>query len=468
MIKATPKCMHSPVFWITGMIFFLSSLLGQVPAEAVLTPQSASGAVEVWLTGEADWKPLAVGIKFQAGDQIRTGADGMVELWFEDGSMLRLAAESHLMIEELDVSVAEKSRVARFKMVSGQVDAKVTKLAFTQSICLVQTETALVDIKYAELRIAIPKATNQTDVTVFQGLAEISQTGAGAVNVSGLFADAEGIAAALEGTGAKLILDLQKIVQKIKVESNLPLPLLNVMPGGNNTLKVENHHDIPLAIRYAENVAVLGASNVATFGFPAASQLTMAADRINASLWFKFRETMTYTDFYVFADNGPIVVNGQTIETGAFSTFAAAGARTLTAEEGTSPEPSKADLTAATRSALLPQVQEQPVAPASVENPPSQGSISGTVTPTVSPTITPTPMTTITPTVTPTITVTPTKTPTPKPTAIPTKTPTPKPTKTPTPKPTKTPTPKPTARPTAKPTTPPSPNTPIPASPIRP
>ena len=49
---------------------------------------------------EARREPLAAGTPIRSGDRVRTGADGGLQLWFTDGSIVALRAGSELHISD--------------------------------------------------------------------------------------------------------------------------------------------------------------------------------------------------------------------------------------------------------------------------------------------------------------------------------------------------------------------------------
>ena len=410
------------------MFVLLTLLLGGIPAEATLTPQTMSGTVEVLLAGEGYWKPLSAAMKLKTDDQIRTGPNGTVELWFEDGSVLNLGEDTQLSINQLEISTAQKTRVARFKLGWGTVSAKITKLAFTRSVCEIETDTVLVGIQFSEVKIEALRDSQQTDVYVLQGIIETLKIGEGLARVFGFVDEQEGVSFTLDSMGAKVLLGVQKIVRKITLESDMPVKNLQAMIGSqDNTLKVSNASEIPLEVDYSGIIATLEQDRAATFGIPREDEILInSAGNVNYSLWFKER-TAEYDGLYVFADQGPIPVDGKVIETGSFDYFSVEekeedkAARALAApteqvqeREITQDEVLPFDDEETSSEVQYPEGSEEPTPVATATSTP-------TPTPTITPTLTPTPRLTPTPTPTPTATPKPASAPTaaPAPTATP-------------------------------------------------
>jgi FecR protein len=108
-----------------------------VAALALLVSSAAALAQPVgWVAalegrGEAlhasggDWTALAAGDELQLGDQLRTLADSRMKLLFRDDSVLTLAANSQLTVDEQVVDPT--APVTRFSLTAGTVRAIVTE-----------------------------------------------------------------------------------------------------------------------------------------------------------------------------------------------------------------------------------------------------------------------------------------------------------------------------------------------------
>lgn len=402
-IKRCYTCTLALWGWL-GLLIVSGAWLPATSAEATLTPQAMSGAVEVLLSGEQAWKPLTAAMQLKAGDQIRTSPGSAVELWFDDGSLVHLEEATVLTITELEVSIAKKTRIARFSLQKGVVAAKITKLGFTESLCEIETDSVVVEMKFAEVEVKALEGGGQTFVTALQGEIDFTNIREGEVTVSGLVDEQEGVMLSLSQIGRKISLGVQRIVRKITLRSDAPLQDIQTMIGErDNTLKVDNAAVAPLEIHYAGFIARVDQNCSATFGIPFLDGLSITSEgNVNCALWFKDRATQ-YEGLYVFADKGPIYVNDKVIETGSFEYLASdqtqATSRTLAAPQEKTPA-----------ARTLTQPQEQPVVPPA----PESDSPEGAVVPTPTPILTPTPEETPTPTPTPEETPTPTPTVTPE------------------------------------------------------
>jgi hypothetical protein len=366
--------------------------------EAELTAQTINGTVEVLLAGEQTWKPLTTAIQLKTGDQIRTGQGSSVDLWFEDGSVLNLTEGTQLAISQLEVSTTQKSRVARFKLWWGSITAKITKLAFTENVCEVETDVVLAGIKFSEMTVNHPQNTTQYDVIGRQGLLTIQQTAEGTVNVSGLLSEQEGVTFALNSVGAKVLLGIQKIVGKITLESNVPLTKGRILLAGEKRLlRVNNTGTSPVNLGLQGMLAMLKTQGAATFGVPQGQDITFETEQIIAALLFKPRLGIPQCQgLYIFVEEGGVLMNGETLKVGAPNCFPV----------GEQPRKARGIPKAQGTRALEEKGKEQPVAPVEPASPEGGGRD-------ITPTPTSTPIPTLTPEPTPTDTPEPTPTPTP-------------------------------------------------------
>jgi hypothetical protein len=385
------------------ILLYCGCFLFVLQTEAELTAQTINGTVEVLLAGEQTWKPLTTTMQLKTGDQIRTGQGSSVDLWFEDGSVLNLTEGTQLAISQLEVSTTQKSRVARFKLWWGSVTAKITKLSFTENVCEVETDVVLAGIKFSEMTVNHPQNTTQYDVIGRQGLLTIQQTAEGTVNVSGLLSEQEGVTFAINSVGAKVLLGIQRIVGKITLESNVPLTRGRILLAGEKRLlKVDNTGTSPVNLGLQGTLALLKPQAAATFGVLQGQDIIFEAEQIIATLLFKPRLGIPPCQgLYIFAEEGIVVMNGETLKLGTPNCFPVGGkSRGIQKPQGTR--------------ALEEKGKEQPVAPAEPVSPEKRGA--NTPNPEITPIPTYTPEPTPTDTPQPTPTPTPTIRPKPKPT----------------------------------------------------
>jgi hypothetical protein len=408
-------------------------------AEANLTAQSSSGTVEVLPAGQQTWEALTASMKLNVGDQVRTGPNSVVDLWFDDGSVLNLAEGTQLSITELNISTAQKTRVARFKLWWGTVTVKVTKLAFTENVCEIETDNVLASVAFAEMIVKYPQNAPQSEIVAQQGQVTVRRIASDdrAVNLVGNLTDQEGIEFLLPPmVGTEVFLSVQKILGTIEVQSSLTVPdILPLFNAFNSFLKIDNEGQQEVAIKIRDNISILGPNTSATVGIPSGQEMRVDPTGETSLVFSIKRRTAAILceGLYIFLNGGDLSVNDEAVQPGVPNCFPLV----LAAEAG---QPRSRTLGQEPLSAA-PATGEVPVIPNAPQSREPQ---------TTEVADTPTPM--------------PTPTPTPEeeeeeeevePTPTPTKTPRPDPTRTPRPAP-------------ACPACPPPPPTATPASPILP
>jgi len=311
------------------VILLSGSLFSVSQAEATLTAQSIGGTVEVLLAGEQDWKPLTATMKLKTGDQVKTRQNSSVDLWFEDGSVLNLAEETQMTISQLEISTAQKSRIARFKLWWGAVTAKVTKLAFTENVCEVETETVVAGVKFSEMTVIQPQNTSQSEVIARQGLIEIRQIGEGTVNISASLSP-DGILFSTDSIGSWILVGVHKVLRKITLESNVPVPhIRGLLDGATTLLKIDNNSDAPIDLESEGIIATLGLKSSATFGIsPERQELVVRVDIPKPKISFSFKRrtgAILCDGVYMFLNGGNGKLNGQDMKAGEFNCSAPGG-----------------------------------------------------------------------------------------------------------------------------------------------
>lgn len=384
------------MIWVV-LIWSALCFVGQADAE--LTTQSANGTVEVLVAGDQSWRPLVASMKLKTGDQIRTGPNSSVDLWFEDGSMLNLAESTQLSINELEISTAQKSRVARFKLWWGTVTAKVTKLAFTENICEVETDTVVAGVKFSEMTIVHPQNVPQSEVIARQGLISVRRIAADEriVNISGLLSQQEGVQFALPPEiGTEVFVGVQKILGKIEIESSQPISGIQALfEPSTSFLKVDNAAQYVVDLVVEGTLATLEPEASATFGLPAGLELTMnTIQETDVAVAIKRRTAaISCEGVYVFLNGGALSVNDESVKVGVPNCFPI----------GMQPPTKSRSLIQREEEAPTRAIgEEQPVAPDAPDAQNPQGRDIPTPTPTVAPTPTETPIEWEYPTPTPT------------------------------------------------------------------
>jgi FecR-like protein len=175
--------------WCTVLLAALGSLVlaralpAQAPAAEVLLVQPPA---EVVAAGQTAARPATRGARLGAGDRVRTGRAGAVEIRLGDGSLVRLAELSDLEIDRLDVDPAGAPSASRFNLAAGQARAWVArqivaKVATARGDFAIRTPTAVAAVRQTDF-VVVHDASAVTRVYTFTGLIDTTAIGRGTVS----------------------------------------------------------------------------------------------------------------------------------------------------------------------------------------------------------------------------------------------------------------------------------------------
>jgi hypothetical protein len=141
-----------------------------VRQEAVLEPEG--GLVEVLPSGTDTWLPVSEDIAVQAGDRIRTGAEGTAELTFFDGSVTQLKPLAELGIVRMASQRVGNEKVILLHQWLGEAYNRVEPLADDGSRFSVETASAVVSVRGTAFTLFVePNGT--TYLAVEEGVVEV-------------------------------------------------------------------------------------------------------------------------------------------------------------------------------------------------------------------------------------------------------------------------------------------------------
>ncbi|GAK48931.1 hypothetical protein U14_00143 [Candidatus Moduliflexus flocculans] len=412
-MKATIRAICCKPQWgvaVIGLIGLCAFIAGT--ADAMLTPQGANGTIEVMVAGETSWKPIAEIASLRSGDQVRTMTGSSIELWFDDGSLFRLGESTQILLKDIQVSQAEKSRIAKISLVVGTITAKITKLGYTQSLCEIDTGTVLVGVKFSQATVQKFQGGTPDLVIAEQGTVDIQQIGQGEVRVAARIDGEEGMDFVLNVPGSTVSLNVQNLLRRITFISENAISGISSLIGSyDNFLKIENLGDSAVLCNVDAQQVSMYANSQASIGISPERALNI--ETAKAAFTYQQRELQGDV-LMVFNHVGKVTVNGEDVAPGSFKSVSFG-----LAEEGKS-----RTLQQPEQPRVIQTDQENRVEPPSKRSQPSKGGGIEMV-PTIEPS--PTEMPTVEPSVTPG-----TETPTPEePTATPQPTLPPQPTKTP-------------------------------------
>jgi len=172
---------------VLGAVMCLATVFiagAPVPAQPPAGAQVllARPPVEVIPRGQTAGRPLAKGGRLDAGDRIRTGQDGAVEVRLADGSLVRLAELSDMEIDRLDVGPAGTPTTWRFNLAAGQARASVARQIVARSSIAegafaVQTPTAVAAVRPMDFAVLhdTDAAVRLTDFAVLHGPDDVTR-----------------------------------------------------------------------------------------------------------------------------------------------------------------------------------------------------------------------------------------------------------------------------------------------------
>ncbi|NTV52204.1 MAG: FecR domain-containing protein [Candidatus Firestonebacteria bacterium] len=163
--------------WLGGMLVMLSLVLGGAAAAVAATSESAAnagvgtltvkiGRVEIQRSGQAVYAPAEKGGLIYEGDKIKTGELARAAILLDDGSLIRLNANSELLVKDKKPG-KQKSRL---QLMLGQLWAKVTK---QENSLEIETPSAVAAIKGTQLEL-IFTPDGKTVLIVWDGLVNLS------------------------------------------------------------------------------------------------------------------------------------------------------------------------------------------------------------------------------------------------------------------------------------------------------
>jgi len=122
--------------------------------------------------GAPSWSSLKEKSSVYQGDRLKTGEGARLEATLNDGSKLRLAANSELSLDKISVS-KNKAKAVSAKLIVGRLWASVTKLFGNDSTFEVKTDNAVAGVRGTRFQAA-RDAEGKTTVKVYSGQVLVS------------------------------------------------------------------------------------------------------------------------------------------------------------------------------------------------------------------------------------------------------------------------------------------------------
>lgn len=153
-----------------ALVAALMLCAGTAAAEGVGRVTLSEGQV-TRAAGSAAASPLKEGDPIATGDHLATGADGRLEVLFEDGSVMRLGKSSQLDVTELSFDEPSNTLKAKLHLALGKLWSHVEKLGHDGDY-EVSTDRAVAGVRGTEFRV--DAAGEQGAIEVYEGRVAIS------------------------------------------------------------------------------------------------------------------------------------------------------------------------------------------------------------------------------------------------------------------------------------------------------
>jgi len=94
-----------------------------------------------------EWLELISGDQLKNGDIVKTDSSGLANIYFPDGSVIRLDSNSQIVISEADYDEDSKTLKLKIKLLAGRVWSKIFELATNESYWEVETANAVAAVR---------------------------------------------------------------------------------------------------------------------------------------------------------------------------------------------------------------------------------------------------------------------------------------------------------------------------------
>ena len=140
---------------------YVSYVSGQVDVEF---RDNGGNSVEI--------KPARINMVLPVNSIVKTGYSSLCDITMPDGSIIKLASDTYLKLDSLELSLSERKQNAIFSLIRGQIKAKVGRLLNKDSGFCIMTDTALAGVRGTVY--GVDSKVDETDVLVFKGEVEVS------------------------------------------------------------------------------------------------------------------------------------------------------------------------------------------------------------------------------------------------------------------------------------------------------
>ncbi|MEW5733705.1 MAG: FecR family protein [Thermodesulfobacteriota bacterium] len=137
------------------------------------TVADLSGSVAVLNPDRAEWIQAIKDMPLTAGHVVRTGPDSFVEILLDNGSLLRLGAETELSLNELATGEEGGPVKSVLFLWAGRIMSTVAKLRDSDSSYEVRTVNSVAGVRGTQFLVELPNP-DETVVCVYEGEVDVT------------------------------------------------------------------------------------------------------------------------------------------------------------------------------------------------------------------------------------------------------------------------------------------------------
>ena len=158
---------------VRGFLFVASlALASAASAQEIGTIAGTSGSAEIGRKGE--WTAASVGAPVFQGDELKTAEGGQMRIVFQDDSVLNLASDSRILVDEQVFDPEKSPARSAFQLLQGRVRALVSEYYREGgSNYEIETATAVAGVRGTEFVVSFDPRASVTEVVGVEGRVEV-------------------------------------------------------------------------------------------------------------------------------------------------------------------------------------------------------------------------------------------------------------------------------------------------------
>ena len=161
--------------WLALTVTVLALLARTVLAQQVGTVAEVEGTVD--LRHQGTWGPATIGTAVSKGDELRTAVGGKARLVFRDESVLNLAGDTHVVIDEQIFDTEQGVFRSLIRLVKGKVRPLISEYyGRPGAVYDVETPTGFAGVRGTEFVIAYDPVADTSEVVGVTGRVEAHST----------------------------------------------------------------------------------------------------------------------------------------------------------------------------------------------------------------------------------------------------------------------------------------------------